>query len=205
MKRALLLSSLLCLSFGLSAQNEQQEPTKEEIMQYLQEVSTLANGFDHSFYIFKPQGESQEWQDFVKTADLFKQKVGTNSTLTSSILDEGMNLLKSAIAYGFVMQPSIELITEQPDLSSIGCNNPESAEIVVLAFDLLKNTKVEQEWLNFIVRSVDHAQQILGDESLPEEWLSMISTYLDTNLDNFRVSPTVSVIFLDAESLKEQE
>ncbi len=103
------------------------------------------------------------------------------------------------------MQPSIELITEQPDLSSIGCNNPESAEIVVLAFDLLKNTKVEQEWLNFIVRSVDHAQQILGDESLPEEWLSMISTYLDTNLDNFRVSPTVSVIFLDAESINLKE
>lgn len=203
MKRRLLLSSLLCLSFGLIAHTEPQEPTKEEIMKYLQEVSTIANGFDHSFYIFKPQGESQEWQEFVKNADLFKQKVGTNTLLTSSVLEEGMNLLKSAITNGFVMQPSIELITEQPDLSSIGCNNPDSTEVVVLAFDLLKNTKVDQEWLNFIVRSVDHAQQILGDESLPEEWLSMIDTFLSTHIDNFRVTPTISVIFLDADSLKE--
>ncbi|MFZ5954306.1 MAG: hypothetical protein ACOYT8_04385 [Candidatus Dependentiae bacterium] len=204
MKRLLLLSSLLCLSHGLIAcENNEQEPTKEQVMQYLQEVSNIATGFDHSFYIFKPQNESNDWQEFVKSADNFKHKINTSAHMDSALLDEGMNLLKSAIAMGFVMQPSIDLIMQELDLETISCKNTQAAEIVVLSFDLFKNTKISQEWFNFVVRSVDHAQQILGDESLPEQWLSIISTFIDTNLNNAAITPKISIIFLDAESLKE--
>lgn len=198
MKKMLLCSFLLGAFNGIIANEPQKEPNKEQV---LEQVAQIAVGLNHAFYIFKPEAESKEWTMFIKQVDELQSKINRSALMNEALLEEAIDLLKSAITNGFALQPVIELIAEQPDLSIIRSAHTNNAEIVVIAFDLVKNSPKPADWMNFVMRSVDHAQNILGDESLPNEWLSIISTFITSHMKHEGISPRMTVLLLDAESL----
>ncbi|BDC34937.1 hypothetical protein Noda2021_08950 [Candidatus Dependentiae bacterium Noda2021] len=190
----------------VSNQDLDQEPTKEELVAHLKNnlgaVAEVAQGFNHSFFIFKNNATDKDWKEFITNAKTLKHAINASNTLTPALVTQFTDLLKSAMQMGLAMQPSIDLIAEEIDLSTANTKNINDVEIILISCDLLKKNIDSKEWFNFISRSVDHSLTILGDESLPEVWFEMVENFITTNMNISGISPKLSVLFLDPKLLK---